>query len=154
MISFQKLACPRLHSPCDVISKCWNFFTLSKSRNTSSFLIILLSCTLCQTLILAKDGKGNRPDLIVYYGGDMTIIIHEGKKVKDLFLKDGTVPDPISTENSEFKIVKTIIKFQLKGGETDKWNKISNTCMKFSEDTSTVVNCMYTMDNTGNDHQK
>ena len=69
------------------------------------------------------DGKGHRPDLIVGDGGDMTLLIHEGKKTEDLLLKDGAIPDPISTDNAEFKIVKTIIKRQLEDGEMDKWKK-------------------------------
>ena len=43
----------------------------------------------------------------------MTLLIHEVKKVEDLLLKDGTIPDPISTENAQFKIVQTIVKHQL-----------------------------------------
>ena len=43
----------------------------------------------------------------------MNLIIHEGKKADHLFLKDGTIPDPIYTENVEFNIFQTIIKIQL-----------------------------------------
>ena len=42
-------------------------------------------------------GKGHRPDLIFDYGGDMNILIHEGKTTDDLFLKYSTIPDPSST---------------------------------------------------------
>ena len=94
------------------------------------------------------DGKGRRPDLVVYVGGDMTLLIHEGNKVKELFLKDVTIPDPISTDNAEFKIFQTIIKLQLEGEDTDKWNKIVNTCTGISEDTSTAFHHLYTMENT------
>ena len=51
------------------------------------------------------NGKGHRPDLIVDDGGEMNILIHEGKNVEELLLKDGTIPDPSSTHNVEFKIV-------------------------------------------------
>ena len=84
-------------------------------------------------------GKFQRPDLIVGDGGDMTLLIHEGKKSDILFFKYGIIPDPISTENIDFKIVQTIIKLQLKGGETEKWNKIVNTRMGVSDETSTGV---------------
>ncbi|KAL7534945.1 hypothetical protein ACHAWF_005005 [Thalassiosira exigua] len=40
----------------------------------------------------------------------MTLLIHEGKKAEVAFSKDGTLPDPSSTDNEEFKIVLTIIK--------------------------------------------
>ena len=69
----------------------------------------------------------------------MTIIIHEGKKVENLSLKDGTAPEPISTDNAELKIVETIIKHQLEDGETDKRKKIVNKNMGVSEQTSIGV---------------
>ena len=83
----------------------------------------------------------------------MTLLIHEGKRAEDLFLKDGTIPDPRSTDNVEFKIVQTIIKRQLEGGETDKRNKIVNTCMGVYEDTSAIVHHIYTMEKTSTNHQ-
>ena len=106
-------------------------------------------------LIWTEDhGKVYIPDLIAEYGGDITLIIHQGKKAEDFFLNDGTIPDPISTDNAEFKIVQTIIKLQLEGGEIDKWNKISNTCMSISEETSAGVHRLYTMQKTCTNHQK
>ena len=99
-------------------------------------------------------GKGHIPDLIVDDGGNMTLLIHEFNKAEEFFLKDGTIPDPISTDNSEFKIVQTIIKRQLDNGEVDKWNKIFNTCMGVSEEISTGVHHMYTVDKTDTNHQK
>ena len=56
----------------------------------------------------------------------MTLLIHEGKKAQDLFLKDGTIPEPSSMDNSELNIVQTILKRQLERGETDKWKTIAN----------------------------
>ena len=85
------------------------------------------------------DGKGNIHDLIVDDGGDMTLLIYEGKNAEDLFLKDGTIPDPSFTENVEFKIFQTTIKHQLEGGEMDKRKKSFNTCMGVSEETFTGV---------------
>ena len=77
------------------------------------------------TLIYMEDyGKGHRPDLIVYCGGDMNILIHEVKKSRDLFLKGDTIPDPSFTDNAEFKIFQTVIKRQLESGETDNWKKM------------------------------
>ena len=84
----------------------------------------------------------------------MTLLIHEVKKAEELFLKDGTIPDPIPTNSVEFKIFQTIINFQLEGGDTDKWNKIVYTFMGVSEETSMVVRHMYTIEKTGTNHQK
>ena len=83
----------------------------------------------------------------------MNRIIHKGKKVEDLFLKYGTIPGLISMDNSEFNIVWTIIKCQLEGGETAKWNKMVNTRMGVSEEITGVYH-MYTMENIGTNHQK
>ena len=69
------------------------------------------------------------------------------------FLTDDTIPDPSSTYNDKFKIVETIIKRQLEGWEMDKRNKINNMCMGISEETSTGVHHLYTMDKTCTNHQ-
>ena len=100
------------------------------------------------------DSKGHISDLLVDDGGDMTLQIHEGNKAQDLLLKDITTPDPISTDNAEFKVVQTVIKRQLEGGETDKWKKIDNKYTGFSEGTSTGVQHLFNMENTCTNHQK
>ena len=56
-----------------------------------------------------------------------------------MFVKGGTIPDPSSTENVEFKIFQNIIKRQLEGGEMDKWEIFFNTCMGVSDETFTEV---------------
>jgi len=106
-------------------------------------------CTLNAVTWQEDDGKGHGMDIIVDDGGDMTLLIHEGKKAEDLFAKDGTLPDPSSTDNAEFKIVLTIIKRLLEAGETDKWNKIAARCMGVSEETTTGVHRLYTMEKQG-----
>ena len=106
-------------------------------------------CTLSAVTWPEDDGKGHGPDIIVDDGGDMTLLIHEGKKAEDAFLKDGTLPDPSSTDNEEFKIVLTIIKRLLEAGETDKWNKIAQRCKGVSEETTTGVHRLYTMEKQG-----
>ena len=63
------------------------------------------------------------------------------------------MPDPSSTDNFEFNIVQTIIKRQLEGVETDKWNKIVNKCMGFSEETFTGVNHLHTIEKKSINHQ-
>ena len=75
----------------------------------------------------------------------MALLVHEGKKVDDLLLKDGTILETSFTDNVEFKIPQAIIKRQLEGGEMYKWNKIVNSFMEVSEDTSTGVHHLYNM---------
>merc|ERR1719147_133771 len=48
-----------------------------------------------------KDGC----DQLVDDGGDATLLIHKGKEFEEKFAKDGTLPDPASTENPEFKCI-------------------------------------------------
>jgi|NorSeaMetagenome_1021524.scaffolds.fasta_scaffold58811_2 hypothetical protein len=38
-------------------------------------------------------------------GGDWTLLLHEGKTFEDAHAKDGSLPDPASTDNAEFKCV-------------------------------------------------
>ena len=98
-------------------------------------------------------------DLVEYLGQKDTPLHFQGdalkgKKAEELFLKDRNIPDPRFMENVEFKIVQTIMKRQLEGRETDKWDKIVNTCIGFSEETFTVVHHMYTTENTRTKNQK
>merc|ERR1712134_206634 len=103
-------------------------------------------CTLNAVTWPEDDGKGHGMDLIVDDGGDMTLLIHEGKKAEDQYAKDKTLPDPSSTDNAEFKIVLTIIRRLLESGNIDKWNKISKRCMGVSEETTTGVHRLYSME--------
>jgi len=106
-------------------------------------------CTLNAVTWPEDDGKGDGMDMIVDDGGDMTLLIHEGKKAEDLFNADGTLPDPSSTDNAEFKIVLTIIRRLLESGVTDKWNKMAKRCVGVSEETTTGVHRLYAMEKAG-----
>jgi len=103
-------------------------------------------CTMNALTWPKDDGKGHGMDIIVDDGGDMTLLIHEGKKAEDLYEKNGTLPDPNSTENNELKIVLSIIRRVLLSGNIDKWNKISRRCMGVSEETTTGVHRLYAME--------
>ena len=73
-------------------------------------------CILNALIYPDDDGECHKPDLVVYYGGDMNLLINKGMNSDDLFLKDGTIPDLRSTETSVFNIFRTIIKHQLEDG--------------------------------------
>lgn len=87
-------------------------------------------------------------DLIVDDGGDATLLIHEGVKAEAAFAKDGTVPDPTSTDNPEFQIVLAIIKRTL-GEDPQKWTKMAKKCQGVSEETTTGVKRLYEMQDAG-----
>lgn len=59
-------------------------------------------CTLAACTWPSDDGKGHGPDLIVDDGGDMTLMIHEGYKAEQAFAKDGSEPNPESTDNGTY----------------------------------------------------
>lgn len=72
----------------------------------------------------------------------------EGVKAEALYAKDGTLPDPTSTENPEFKIVLAIIKEGLpKDGQ--RWTKMAKQLVGVSEETTTGVKRLYEMQASG-----
>jgi len=105
-------------------------------------------CTLNAITWTKPDAKGDGPDMIVDDGGDMTLLVHEGYKAENAYAKDGTLPDPASTDNAEFKCVLTIIKRGL-AAQPDKWHKLAARMMGVSEETTTGVHRLYTMSKAG-----
>mmetsp|Transcript_56065 Transcript_56065/g.114602 ORF Transcript_56065/g.114602 Transcript_56065/m.114602 type:complete len:479 (+) Transcript_56065:35-1471(+) len=100
-------------------------------------------CTL-NAITWPMDSKGDGCDLIVDDGGDMTLLIHEGVKAEALYKKDGTLPDPNSTTNPEFKIVLGIIARELPK-QSDKWTRLAARMVGVSEETTTGVHRLYAM---------
>merc|ERR1712070_488594 len=78
------------------------------------------------------------PDLIVDDGGDATMLIHEGRKAEEKYEKDGSLPDPASTTNAEFKCVLALIRESIKK-DPKKWTKMSKCVRGVSEETTTGV---------------
>jgi len=105
-------------------------------------------CTLAAVTWPEDDGKGNGMDVIVDDGGDMTLLIHEGYEAEKKYEKDGTLPDPESTDNAEFKIVLTIVKRELLR-DPKRWHKIVPRIVGVSEETTTGVKRLYEMQEKG-----
>merc|ERR1711982_7946 len=61
-----------------------------------------------------------------------------GKEFEEKFAKDGSLPDPNSTDNPEFKCVLQTIKDSIKVDPT-KWSRMAKTCRGVSEETTTGV---------------
>merc|ERR1711966_196229 len=91
----------------------------------------------CTEQMLTWPGKDG-PDMIVDDGGDATMLIHEGVKAEAAFAKDGTVPDPASTDNAEFKCVLAILKASVQK-DAQKWTNIAKQVRGVSEETTTGV---------------
>jgi len=79
------------------------------------------------------------PDILIDDGGDATLLMHEGEKYELEFEKNGSVPDPKSTNNREMQQVLRIIKRELENGNTKKWRNMLNNLKGVSEETTTGV---------------
>eukprot|EP00735_Rhodelphis_limneticus_P009403 TRINITY_DN2735_c0_g1::TRINITY_DN2735_c0_g1_i1::g.27757::m.27757 TRINITY_DN2735_c0_g1::TRINITY_DN2735_c0_g1_i1::g.27757 ORF type:complete len:499 (-),score=192.68,sp/Q01781/SAHH_PETCR/70.58/0.0,AdoHcyase/PF05221.12/5.9e-136,AdoHcyase_NAD/PF00670.16/3e-82,2-Hacid_dh_C/PF02826.14/1.1e-09,IlvN/PF07991.7/7e-06,TrkA_N/PF02254.13/0.001,THF_DHG_CYH_C/PF02882.14/0.0074,NAD_binding_7/PF13241.1/0.026,ELFV_dehydrog/PF00208.16/0.1,Shikimate_DH/PF01488.15/8.7e+03,Shikimate_DH/PF01488.15/0.1,TMEM107/PF14995.1 len=101
-------------------------------------------CT--ERAITFSDGEG--PDQIVDDGGDATLLIHEGKKAEDLFAQNGTLPDPNSTDNAEFKCVLTIIRDSIQK-DARRFSRIAERMQGVSEETTTGVHRLVQMAENG-----
>lgn len=71
-------------------------------------------------------------------------VLTEGVKAEAAFAKDGTKPDPDSTDNHEFKIVLRIIRDGLAKDPT-RWTRMAKQIVGVSEETTTGVKRLYEM---------
>merc|ERR1711896_126109 len=88
------------------------------------------------------------PDQIIDDGGDATMLIHKGKEFEEKFAKDGSLPDPNSTQNPEFKCVLQTIKDSI-GVDPKKWTKMAAVVKGVSEETTTGVHRLKEMADKG-----
>ncbi|GFS39859.1 S-adenosyl-L-homocysteine hydrolase [Actinidia rufa] len=93
-------------------------------------------------------GPGGGPDLIVDDGGDITLLIHEGVKAEEEYERSGTLPDPASTENTEFRIVLGLIRGSIVV-DPRKYRKIKERLVGVSEETTTGVKRLCQMQANG-----
>merc|ERR1712190_438896 len=77
-------------------------------------------------------------DQLVDDGGDATLLIHKGKEYEEKFAKDGTLPDPQSTTNPEFKCILQVLKDSIQADKT-KYTRMAAACHGVSEETTTGV---------------
>merc|ERR1712166_1130331 len=77
-------------------------------------------------------------DQLIDDGGDATLLIHKGREFEIKFAKDGSLPDPESTSNPEFKCVLQTIKDSIQLDKT-KWTRMAAQCRGVSEETTTGV---------------
>merc|ERR1711874_329102 len=57
-------------------------------------------------------------DQLVDDGGDATLLIHKGKEFEEKYAKDGSLPDPNSTTNAEFKCILQLLKDSIPADKT------------------------------------
>merc|ERR1711988_1768690 len=92
------------------------------------------------------DGEGM--DQIVDDGGDMTLLLHEGTKFEKAFAKDGSLPDPATTDNAEFKCVLATIKASIQKDKT-RFSRMVDRMVGVSEETTTGVHRLIVMADKG-----
>ena len=102
----------------------------------------------CTYQALVWPGSDDTPNLIVDDGGDATLLIHEGVKAEKAYKENGTVPDPSSTEDPEFKIVLQLIANTLKE-DPQRWTRTAASIVGVSEETTTGVHRLYQMAKSG-----
>lgn len=88
------------------------------------------------------------PDLIVDDGGDATMLIHKGREYEEKYKKDGSLPDPNSTSNPEFKCVLEVIRRSILKDAT-KYTRMAANCKGVSEETTTGVHRLKEMAKKG-----
>jgi adenosylhomocysteinase len=91
-------------------------------------------CTEQMMTVPGKDGC----DQLVDDGGDATLLIHKGLEFETKFAKDGTLPDPNSTDNPEFKCILQLLKDSIPADKT-KYTRMAKKCKGVSEETTTGV---------------
>ena len=82
------------------------------------------------------------PELIVDDGGDAALLVHMGKEAEDAHVKDGTLPDPDSTDNEEVKVILTLLRNRL-AEDAQYWNRMVDNIKGVSEETTTGVHRLY-----------
>jgi len=87
-------------------------------------------------------------DQLVDDGGDATLLIHKGKEFEEKFAKDGSLPDPASTDNAEFKVILQLLKDSIPLDKT-KYSRMAAKCKGVSEETTTGVHRLKEMANKG-----
>merc|ERR1712057_26152 len=63
---------------------------------------------------------------------------HKGKEFEEKYAKDGTLPDPNSTTNAEFKCILQLLRDSIPNDKT-KYTRMAKACHGVSEETTTGV---------------
>merc|ERR1712242_694975 len=77
-------------------------------------------------------------DQLVDDGGDATLLIHKGKAAEEQYAKDGSLPDPTTTDNAELKVILQLLKDSIPQDKT-KYSRMAALCKGVSEETTTGV---------------
>jgi adenosylhomocysteinase len=97
-------------------------------------------CT--EQALVWPDAEG--PNMILDDGGDATLLVHKGVE----FEKAGAVPDPASADSEEFRVVLETLQRSLES-DPQRWTRIAEGIRGVTEETTTGVQRLYQLAETG-----
>ena len=87
---------------------------------------------------------GQVPNMILDDGGDATLLLHKGVE----FEKAGSVPAATADDNEEWTAVLNLLQ-QTFSKDNQKWTKMATSVRGVTEETTTGVHRLYSMENDG-----
>jgi adenosylhomocysteinase len=97
----------------------------------------------CTDQALRWAGEGG-PNMILDDGGDATLLVHKGAQYEDA----GTVPVPAETDPEEMQVILRLLERSL-GEDPQRWTTIAGGIKGVTEETTTGVNRLYQMQESG-----
>ncbi len=98
----------------------------------------------CTEQAINWPGDGAGPNMILDDGGDATMLVHKGKEYEAA----GAVPDPAQAESEEFQVFLGLIQRSLTE-DPKRYTRIADGIKGVTEETTTGVNRLYQMQQTG-----
>ena len=88
--------------------------------------------------------EGDGPNMILDDGGDATMLVHKGKEYEAA----GAVPDPAQAESEEFQVFLSLLQRSI-AEDGQRYTRIADGILGVTEETTTGVNRLYQMQQTG-----
>ncbi len=92
----------------------------------------------------AEGPECDGPNMILDDGGDATMLVHKGKEYESA----GAVPDPAEAESEEFQVFLSLLQRSI-AEDGRRYTKIADGILGVTEETTTGVNRLYQMQQTG-----
>ena len=90
----------------------------------------------------AMEFRDGGPTAIVDDGGDATLLIHLGHEAEEAYARDGSLPDPGSSDVKEMQIILTLLRQRLQE-DPEFWHRMVPGIVGVSEETTTGVHRLY-----------
>jgi adenosylhomocysteinase len=96
----------------------------------------------CEQTLRWPDGGG--PNMILDDGGDATLLVHKGVEYESA----GAVPDPEQADSEELGVILRLLERSLEE-DPQRWTRVAAEIKGVTEETTTGVNRLYQMQQTG-----